>query len=1485
MSTSTQARSRPAGDGSGKGRWRRRLGHWVMGVGFLLALGFLLRNPILSSVVRTQLERLTGGDVRVVRARFEGLAGVRIDAIELRAPGWPGDGGDVLRVAGLEAQLRLGALLAGDFGFDRISVDLVRIRIAESLEDPNVLNISALSPPPEPDTEDEDDAEKRPRGIRGIGTIVIQRLDIETGVASEDGDWLPDGGGSFQAIIEPLDVEGRSHEFQLASFENDRTVAIAKGILDARSGGFELRSDDIELQQGTTLALSTNARTVVEAMDIQGVIREVIVRWRPGETPTARLRIDDLSFMPPEDEAFTSQWVRFREGVIQPDTPPLPRLILDRGLIELDGDLLSISGEGGRLTRTEAPESLPSTAVAAEFRARLVATARPEDVSLADWGQSLLESMPFELNIGIDRFVRTPAESVTPVDLPRPVAEALELLIADSWDLVASAQLRRGDLDGDPDPDAPVTSSARLEILDGRGMYREFRYPLHAVNAILDVDDDQITVRTLEGLGPSGAVVRLEGDIDGLGDDAGVDLRLSSDDIPLDDDLLAALPDTTRRGLRNLFDKTAADRLREAGMLADQASIDAAAAALPTLERSLNEAISLEDRVAIRRLTAEVARIRTRMANGPFEIGGSGAIDLRIHRPRIKGYPVAVEGPIDLRAVGGVFSRFPYPLFVERGRILLEDLAVILAEPGLEVATIAGGRGLISGRVDLPRDGQGGRDVLPELDLRVDGDALGPLLFAAIPPELEGRPSPESIPGWPGEVLAEAVKPIIDMGLAGTIDFVVRISTDESGDARFDVNGLLRDGNLTPLDEASRVVADAGLVWPEDFKLDDVQAALEVDDDGLELTSFTGRRGDGTVHARAAYDFGTETGRGIARMRDLEIEEYLLDLMPNDTIDDARALWRRWNPTGRFHADLHWTRRSGVSDLDLQAEPLWAEIDTTLGRTRVLAERGRLFFGDDAIEVDDLAVSFGIEGRDDGALRLSGDYGYGETGGVHRLVGVLDDGRFEAPAVDEVMRLAVGDAFASWWRAREPQGRFRGRFELVTGVETAIDAELAPSSFSLLSRIEDPTSRGGGRILGDGVVRIDDRRVAIGPLDLQAENGSRLGLEVRVDDVERPEVAARFRIGLPSSTVPEAGFLPPPFSSFLGAEDLTATEIDAVGELVARFGDDADATVPSDPGVPDYYRAEGTLDFASMRWMLGGAEIESSPPARPIRMELDAVDGVPTWFDLAADLPAVRVSGRDVENVVLRGELASERSSMPGSIRIVSTDGRLGDGTVRLDAMVSPESGRYEVDVAVANVALDALKISDDPDSTTSPASAPRRDRLPGRIDGRVRVQGDPDDPATRVGRGRIEVREARLADGGALALLQLGQLMPPIADEMATASANLWIDGSLVRLEDVRLEAETVRLTGGGTMRLEDWNWSIRLTPRGSLPAIADLVSAISGTLGAIDISGTPDAPRVEFTALPALVPPPSLPEPAPDTVDFPAAAPATDSTVETSS
>lgn len=1419
---------------------------------------FLFRNPILSAVLESRLSALTGGEAMVRGARFEGLSGVRIETLRVRAPGWPGDAGEVFLVEGLDARLRLQAILQGRFGFDRVRMDRVRVRIAESAEDPARLNVTSFGGPD--DARDETETSDR---LERIGAILIDRLDVETGVA-DGSDWRPEAFESYHAVVDPLDPEGRSHEFQLASLEAGRPVAIAKGILDARAGGFSLRTDEVGLDRISALVLSGTARAVVDAMEITGTLRTATVEWRDGGPPSADLEVDGLAFSPPEIEAFTSQWVRFEDGeILDEESPPLPRVELARGRIRLDGDRLVVRGEGGRLVRDFEPEFLPSTTVSAELNARIKGVSPPENAGFEAWGRALVEAMPFTLEIGVDRFVRTPEEAGGPVDIPRPVAKALRLLTAETWDLTASASVSRGNPEVGVSPEDRVTSTARLELLDGRGMYHEFRYPLHDVRAQLEVSDDRVHVRRLSGLGPDGDILRLSGMIDGLGPDAGVDLQLESDDIGLDEPLLAALPDSTSRALRSLFDELAMERLESVGLIPGPEAIAEDRSTLIERRRALADRLDDPEPGDVAALEDRIERLRTRIENGPFRLGGRGGLNLRIHRPRVEGHPVAVEGTIDLRGVGAIFSRFPYPLVVERGRILLEDLAVVLASPGLEVTTLEGGRGFVSGRVDLPRDGMGGRDVLPDLRIRVRGDAIGPLLFAAVPPDVDGRPSPAAIPGWPGPIRAGGIEPIVDLGLSGTIDYDVAITTDESGDAGFRVDGTLRDGIAHPVAGTERDGAIEEPTWPRDFVIDDVAAVLSIDDLGLELTSFTGRRGGGTIQARATYDFETEIGRGIARLRELPIEEPLLDLVPADTMADVRRLWNRWRPTGRFHADLHWRRADGRADLDVEAEPLWAEFDTGRGRRRVDAERGRILFEEDHLRLEDLALQFeGTEGPD-GAVRLAGEYAFGDAERGHRIEGVIDDARFESPVIDEVLTLAVSEGFAEWWRTREPEGLFDGRFAVTTGAEASSEALLEPRLFSLLSRIDDPASRAGGRIEPGGRIVIDDRQVAIGPLAWRSPSDARMDLDLRVADVERPEVLARFAIELPDLGVPEADFLPPPFSNLLSVESVEAEGVKAVAEIAARFSGDEGGLLNGAPRDPDFYRLQGTLDMDALRWAIGGTELETREPTRPWRMELEAVDGVPTWFDLDALLPEVRVASRPIRDVDLRGTLASARSDMPGSIRVRGTQGRLGDGMVRLDAFVDPFTGRYRATVDLTDVALDALSDPtlprDDDDDKTAGEGSPSR--LPGRIWARLGMEGDFEDPESRVGGGRIELRDARLADGGALALLQIGQLMPPIADEMASAEARVLIDGDTVRLDDVSLEADTVRLLGDGTMRLEDWTWSIRLLPRGSLPLVADVVSAISGTLGAIDIAGTPDAPIVTFTPLPVVFGPAGTP------------------------
>ena len=108
---------------------------------------------------------------------------------------------------------------------------------------------------------------------------------------------------------------------------------------------------------------------------------------------------------------------------------------------------------------------------------------------------------------------------------------------------------------------------------------------------------------------------------------------------------------------------------------------------------------------------------------------------------------------------------------------------------------------------------------------------------------------------------------IIDMGLEGDLDYHGRISSDADGDTTFDFNHPARSWIPPhPAGNTGDEVAEAGLIWPRDFKLDSVRAVLTVDDDTVALQSFSGRRGAGHVTAEGTYDIDSEIGGGTAEL-------------------------------------------------------------------------------------------------------------------------------------------------------------------------------------------------------------------------------------------------------------------------------------------------------------------------------------------------------------------------------------------------------------------------------------------------------------------------------------------------------------------------------------------------------------------------------------------------------------------------------------------
>ncbi len=191
------------------------------------------------------------------------------------------------------------------------------------------------------------------------------------------------------------------------------------------------------------------------------------------------------------------------------------------------------------------------------------------------------------------------------------------------------------------------------------------------------------------------------------------------------------------------------------------------------------------------------------------------------------------------------------------------------------------------------------------------------------------------------------------------------------------------------------------------------------------------------------------------------------------------------------------------------------------------------------IFVDDVAMRSTTDQVIDGSIRLGGGYGLSAASGDHDLEGIVETGRFESPALDEIFRLAVGEGFAEWWRGRRPEGDFEGRFSIASGRERSVHAELQPSSFTIQATPGAEETRGGGAVRAGGTVRVDDDQVRIGPLELVGDRDTTCRFTFDLRDFDALKIKGQFRLDAPDSRVPELGFLTPPFSNVVGPSMMT----------------------------------------------------------------------------------------------------------------------------------------------------------------------------------------------------------------------------------------------------------------------------------------------------------------------------------------------------------
>ncbi len=1366
-------------------------------VAILLVLtisSWFARNQLLNSIVKPAINSSINGSTEIRNLRWNGFCKISLERILLRAEGWQGQSAEVIDASNIQASVRFWPLLTGRVELEYVSIEQLTFRIAERISSTEDLNFMTLLDVKEEEEEKTPDTES---SNQSIGFMKIDELVIESGEAIQDRFALKQE-YLFNVRIEPLDSRKDLKFFELAQVRNTDTEMsplLAKGWLNTTSKAFNLTLSELDLAADRNIPLPPSARAFCMELDMAGRIREGQLSWSVGEDFKAVLRVESLGLSMPDYDDYSSDWVRFKNGRIQDIPPPPLRMEANSGIIRLDGDVISLENFKGSLQPGDDAEAGEAPQISMDFKARLERNDTETTIdAISSLDQQGIDTLPFDLHFILeDTFNLNRDEENSVVDLPRNVANALENLQAVQWNLIADVHASRNwDPESSKSTDV-LKTSARVLIDKGRGAYINFSYPLHDVTAEINASNDQVVIESLVAIGPDGNQLTVEGRLDGIGDDAGVDLHVDAKIITVNQDLINALPPETRKAVWKIFDQEAYRRLMESGVL-----------------------------------------------NGlePTRLFGMGSLNFKVNRDRGERLPLIVEGSLVLNEVGTVFDQFPYPMQAKSGTIIVNDESIILKNPGIYLKTPGGGEGILSGRIDIPRDGRGGRNLEPYIDLDITSDTINPALLAAIPPEgKNGKPvTAESTPGWPGDVTAGSILAIKEIGISGTIDWNAQIANNAEGKTKVHTHVDLLQGQIK-MSPQTRPQSRLGKMWPQNLILTQCTAVLTTGPDLTTLSNFQGSRGKGKIFAQGEYTSDNDELNSHIDFSALDIELWMTELFSDSTQQQANDIFVELNPEGILNGTLKWQEKKSEENLLLKIEPNDVVFSVEEKKQWLIPTSGTMILENGILTLENIAIR---TDQDESLMLLVGGIAFTETADDVDLDVSFVNMRFNTPLVEQTLRMSAGDGFADLWEERQPQGIFQGSLNVETSPGDSVVLQLDPESFSMLSNAEEPNSRGGGLVSSNKGISYHNDILQVGPLTIDGTDGTILEIDALARNLKTdPIVEADWSLECPRSSVPETQFLPPPLAFIVGPQGISSGALNADGHVTMEFKKGSERPLTFESTAHTNF-VEGTIN-------LGGVVftdiVNETNISILVRNEIvESLEG--TSF-----IPSAMIEGRKLDNVRLHTVNLPEEEEL--TIMMTMTEGNLYGGPVRGTFRYVPDAGDYLVGISMVDVGLAGIANGElDPDGESG-----------GQLMANLNFSGTAGAEQFRIGRGNIFIEDADIAGNrGSMALLRLGQLMLPGYGGLEEAEIELLINGNEAILSDILLNSPSLTMRGEGRLRLSDFSLTARLYPKGNLGTFSDVLSAVTGTVYAIDVEGTPGEPEMSLTPLPIMVSPPEF-------------------------
>jgi hypothetical protein len=1073
--------------------------------------------------------------------------------------------------------------------------------------------------------------------------------------------------------------------------------------------------------------------------------------------------------------------------------------------------------------------------------------------------------------------------------LPANVMSKLDRFENPIADVHATVHISRG-----AGRDARIAVSGKAELSNGSAIYKKFRYLFHDLTGVIEFDPDQLVIRDIIGVGPTGARLVANGVFSPLGEQSVVNLMLNVKGVAIDPYLIDALDGDQRDLVDALFSETDYARLLKDGLVLTKADAedlrDTRRGVWDRLDGWMSGVDGTDD--DRRMLAEELARLDRRLLAPVFDFGAVADVDVELvrHPERASDNRWTTDVRVKLAEAGLVSEHFPLPIMAHDIEILINEKRVELL--GGRYTGLTGGKADLGVKVDLTK-----RKAKPTITIEASGFPIDARLVAAIP----GYNEPQS--DDPDDI---SLRRILDrLGLTGVLECDAIIGPRPDGRLGYDIEttvlaGAARPGLLTPgVDDLSAMnISDDpialddiyGTVYiTEELIIVDLDAMLSTPEQPLaptpigvlsQLTLINKSKGPGGAKRTGGMlpdEFGPPVpGPTLyARVRGEKIDlamplEHAVAVIAPRVARDLLKRKAQYNPDGFLGLSAEFSGIVGgaikttiaidrVDQFGFDIEGARYQIGSSWGRGEiVLAEEPVVAF-------DGFRVSILADGVDAGVLSLDGTMPLVRAG---RSIEVsessalslrFEDGTFDSPIAKGVIDRLANAKGESWFDSHEIGGRFdldvtltpklglhreNGSTDRAVGfVPTRINGSLEPKSLTL--RMGERSAQfdelgGVVRFAGfDGT--IEKLKASNESVSLEVSGGWSVDQRDGVDidlfaDADGDLLSESIRM-----------LLPEPIDSVIDRLEIQSDEPMRIENL--RY------TARSLGKPSAEYQLQGDAKLIDARALVG-------LPITGINGNLKfAADGGgdAVGYSLHLDASGLRAGlmRMDDAHVQIIGD-----ANNPGVVLIPEISASMHGGQIAGSAQI--RSGidgnpNYWMELHASGVRV--APVFDDlllPEGLEGPPREGQSmvrsvwnqgdDRSRGILIADLTLTGPIGDPTKRSGRGLARVSGGSVvALPGLIQLIEASNLSMPAGSPLDMAQASFYVDGQTLAFEQISASSKRIEILGYGTLDWATRALDLRFRSRAvhPIPVISSIIEQLRDELITTRVTGLLGEPK----------------------------------------